>query len=75
MNDRMRPDTFAYYFEKVQLAGNREIDQQRREDPDVVPICDAEANVKQDSYTKKELDKAIIRLMNNRILGPSRVTS
>ena len=32
VNDRMRPDTFAYYFEKVQWARNHEIDQQRQED-------------------------------------------
>ena len=32
MNDRMRPDTFADYFEKVQWARNHEIDQQKQED-------------------------------------------
>ena len=43
VNDRMRPDTFADYFEKVQWARNHEIDQQQQED--LAPICDTEADV------------------------------
>ena len=38
VNDRMRPDTFADYFEKVQWARNEQIDQQRQEAPDSEPI-------------------------------------
>ena len=71
----MRPDTSAYYFEKVQCARNHEIDQQQQEDPDVAPIYDAETNVEQDSFTKEELDKATTRLNNNKTPGPNRVTS
>ena len=35
INDRMRLDAFADYFEKVQWARNNDIDQQRHEAPDV----------------------------------------
>ena len=38
--DRMRPDTFADYFEKVQWARNEQIDKQRQEAPDPEPIYD-----------------------------------
>ena len=38
VNDRMRPDTFADYFEKSQLARNDDIDQQRQEAPDLEHI-------------------------------------
>lgn len=71
----MGPDTFADYVEKVQWARNHEIDQQRQEDPDVVPIYDTEANVEQDSLTKEDLDKTIIRLRDITTPGPNRVTS
>ena len=71
----MRPDTFADYFEKVQWARNNEIDQQRQEDPDVAPIYETEADVKQESFTKEELDKAMHRLNNNKTPGPNRDTS
>ena len=53
VNYRMRPDTFSNYFEKMQWDRNHEIDQQRQEDPDLAPIYDTEANVKQDSLTNK----------------------
>ena len=62
----MEPDTFADYFEQLQWARNHEIDQQRQEDPDVAPIYETEANVKQDSLTKEELYKTISRLNNNK---------
>ena len=71
----MRPDTFAYYFEKVQWARNNDIDQQRQETPDLEPIYDTEADVKQDSFTKEELNEAIRRLKNNKTPGPNGVTS
>ena len=74
VNDRMRPDTFADYFEKVQWARN-EIDQQRRETPDAEPIYDAGADVKQEPFTKEELNEAISRLKNNKTPGPNKVTS
>ena len=61
VNDRMRPNTLAYYFERVQWARNHEIYQQRQKDPDVAPIYDTEANVKHNSFTKEELDKATTR--------------
>ena len=61
VNDRMRPDTFADYFEKVQWARNEQIDQQRQETPDTEPIYDTEAEVKQEPFTKEELNEAISR--------------
>ena len=72
-NDRMRPDTFADYFERVQWARSHEIDQQQQEVP--APIYDTESEVKQDRFTKEELDKSITRLKNNKTPGPNRVTS
>ena len=75
VNDRMRPDTFAYYIEKIQWARNHEIDQQRQEDPDVAPIYETEADVKQDAFTKEEFDKAINKLKNDKTPRPNRVTS
>ena len=65
VNDRMRPDTFADYFEKVQWARNEQIDQQRQETPDTEPIYDTEAEVKQEPFTKEELNEAISRRKNN----------
>ena len=44
VNDRMRPDTFADYFERVQWARNHEIGQQQQGDP--APIYDTEAEGK-----------------------------
>ena len=73
VNDRMRPDTFADYFQRVQWARNHEIDQQQQEDP--APIYDTEAEVKQGRFTKEELDKAITRLKHNKTPGQNRVTS
>ena len=82
VNDRMGPDTFADYLEKVQWARNNDIDQQRQEAPDLEPICGTEAEVKQDSFTKGELNEAIpngvtsvSRLKNNKTPGPNGVTS
>ena len=75
VNDRMRPGTFAYYFGKVQRARNNDIDQQRQEVPDLEPIYDTEADVKQDSFTSEELNEAISRLKNNKTPGPNGVTS
>ena len=71
----MRPDTFADYLGKVQWARNNDIDQQRQEAPDVEPICETDAEVKQDSFTKEELNEAISRLKNNKTPGPNGVTS
>ena len=56
VNDRMRPGTFADYFEKVQRARNDYIDQQRQEAPDLEPTYDTGAEVKQDSFTKEALN-------------------
>ena len=75
VNYRMRSDTFADYFEKVQWARNEQIDQQRQETPDTEPIYDTEAEVKQELFTKEELNEAISRLRNNKTPGPNRVTS
>ena len=75
VNDRMRPDTFADYFEKVQWARGEQIDQQRQETPDTEPIYDTEADVKQEPFTKEELNDAISRLTNNKTPGPNKVTS
>ena len=75
VNDRMRPDTFADYFEKVQWARNNEIDQQRQEAPDIEAISDTEAEVKQGSFTKEELDEASSRLKNSKTPGPNGVTA
>ena len=75
VNDRMRPDTFADYFEKAQWARNKQIDQQRQEAPDSEPINDTEAEVKQDPFTKEELNEAISRLKNNKTPGPNGATS
>ena len=74
-NDRMRPGTFADCFEKVKWARNNEIDQQRQEAPVIEPIYDTGAEVKQDSFTKEELNEAISRLKNNKTPGPNGVTS
>ena len=71
----MRPDTFADYSEKAQWARNDYIDLQRQEAPDPEPIYDTEAEVKQDSVTKEELNEAISRLKNNKTPGPNGVTS
>ena len=71
----MRPDTFADYPEQVQWARNEQIDQQRQEAPDSEPIYDTEAGVKQDSFTKEELNEAISRLKNNKTPGPNGATS
>ena len=60
VNYRMRPDTCADYFEKVQWARDEQIEQQRQEAPDSEPIYDTEAEVKQDPFTK-ELNEAISR--------------
>ena len=75
VSDRMRPDTFADYFEKVQWARNNDIDQRRQEAPDVEPTYGTEAEVKQDSFTKEGLNEAISRLKNNKTPGPNGVTS
>ena len=74
VNDRMRPDTFADFLEKVQWARNNDIDQQRQEAPDVEPLYDTEAEVKQDPFTKGELNEAISRLKNNKTPGPNGAT-
>ena len=71
----MRPNTFADYFGKVQWARNNDIYQRRQEAPDLEPIYDTEAEVKQDSFTNKELNEAISRLKNNKTPGPNGVTS
>ena len=71
----MGPDTFADYIEKIQWARNGYIDQQRQEAPDSEPIYDTEAEVKQDSFTKEELNEAISRLKNNKTPGPNVVTA
>ena len=71
----MRPDTFADYFEQVQWARNGYIDQQRQEAPDLEPMYDIEAEVKQDSFKKEELNETISRLNNNKTPGPNGVTS
>ena len=75
VNYRVRPDTFADYFEKVQWARNGQIDQHRQEAPDSEPIYDTEAEVKQDPFTKEEFNGAISRLKNNKTPGPNGVTS
>ena len=59
VNGRMRPDTFADYFGKVQRARNNDIDQQRQEAPDVELIYETEADVKQDSFTAKPCTKIL----------------
>ena len=51
VNDRMRPDTFADYFGRVQWARNHKIDQQQQQYP--APIYDTEAEVKQYHFTKE----------------------
>ena len=71
----MGPDTFADYFEKVHWARIDYIDQQRQEAPDSEPIYDTEAEVKQDAFTKEELNEATSRLKNNRTPGPNGATS
>jgi hypothetical protein len=75
----MRPDTFADYFEKVQWAENvgleETIDHQVAQGIDQAPIYETEAEVRQDPFTRKELDEAISRLKNNKTPGPNRVTS
>ena len=53
VSDRMRPDTFADYFEKVQWARNHEIDPQRQEY--LAPIYDTEADATHHHFTKEEL--------------------
>ena len=75
VNGRMRPDTFADYFEKVQWATNNDRDQQWQEAPDLEPMFDTEAEVKQDPFTKEELNEAISILRNNKTPGPNGVTS
>ena len=70
VNDRMRPNTFAYFFERVPWDRSSDINQQRQEAPDVAPIYETEADVKQDPFTKEELDGAISRLKNNKTPGP-----
>ena len=75
VNDRMRPDTCADYLEKVQWTRNDYIDQQRQEAPDLELIYDTETEVKQDSFTKEELNEAISRLKSNKTPGPNGVTS
>ena len=75
VSDRMRPNTFADYFEKVQWARNGQIYQQRQEAPDSEPIYDTEAEVKQDSFAKEELNEAIGVLKNSKTPGPNGVTS
>ena len=79
VNDRMRPDTFAYYFEKVQWAPNADLDLEFEVDQQLFEperqIYDTEAEVKQDSFTRNELDVAIGKMKNNKAPGPNRVTS
>ena len=79
VNDRMRPDTFAYYFEKVQWAPNEDLDLEPEVDQQLFeperPIYDTEAEVKQDSFTRNELDVAIGNMKNNKAPGPNRVIS
>ena len=75
VNDRMRPDTFADYFEKVQWARDEQIEQQRQDAPDSEPIYETEAEVKQDPFTQEEFNEAISKLKNNKTPGPNEVTS
>ena len=63
VNDRMRPDTFADYFEKVQWARNHEIDQQQQED--LAPIryrnrCNTRSFCKGGSRQNDNLTQQII---------------
>ena len=71
VSDRMRPDTFADYFEKVQWARNEQREHQRQDAPDSEPLYDTEAEVKQDPFTKEVLNEAIRRLKNNKTPGPN----
>ena len=52
-----------------------ELDQQQLHGINRAPIYEIEAEVKQDPFTREELDKAIARLKNNKTPGPNRVTS
>ena len=52
-----------------------ELDQQQLHGINRAPIYEIEAEVKQDPFTREELDKAISRLKNNKTPGPNRVTS
>ena len=71
----MRPDTFADSIEKTKWARNDDIDQRRQEAPDLESIYDTEAEVKQDPFTKEELNEAISRLKNKKTPGPNGATS
>ena len=79
VNDRMRPNTFADFFERTQWAKNldleEELEQQIAQGINQAPIYETEAEVKQESFTREELDRAISRLKNNKTPGPNRVTS
>ena len=59
----------------ISWARNNDIDQQRQEAPYLEPIYDTEAEVRQDAFTKEELNEAISRLNNNKTPGPNEVTS
>ena len=74
VNDRMRPDTFADYFEKVQWARNEQIDHQRQEAPDSEPIYDTEAEVKQDLH-KGRIQRSSKQTEEQQDTGPNGVTS
>ena len=74
VNDRLRADTFAKYYEEVHWARNNndnDPEQEVKQEP-IYPTCN---DINADQISSEELDLAIKQLKRNKAPGPDGTTS